>query len=112
VSLKSSPIVLNLVKELFNSSKKACSEENFLILRFKILENLKAIAFDLKPKSFKSLALMFLILGYLDLVISIYLYIEIIFLNEIQIWQEFPFDIVVVELGTDAPGQINQFRKY
>lgn len=37
---------------------------------------------------------------------------KIIFLNEVQIWQNFPFDVVVVELGTDAPGQIIEFRKY
>lgn len=39
-------------------------------------------------------------------------WLQIIFKNEWQIWREFPFDIVVVELGTDAPGQISQFRKY
>jgi len=32
--------------------------------------------------------------------------------NEIQVYFTFPFDFVVVELGTDAPNQINQFRKY
>jgi UDP-N-acetylmuramoyl-tripeptide--D-alanyl-D-alanine ligase len=43
---------------------------------------------------------------------NIFLWLKIIFHNEWQIWRKFPFDFVVVELGTDAPGQINQFRKY
>lgn len=37
---------------------------------------------------------------------------QIIFKNEWQVWRKFLFDVVVVELGTDAPGQISQFRKY
>lgn len=37
---------------------------------------------------------------------------KILMKNEIQIFSNFPFDIVVVELGTDGPGQISQFRKY
>lgn len=32
--------------------------------------------------------------------------------NEWQILRRFPFDVVVVELGTDAPGQIIRFKKY
>ncbi|MBN2094365.1 MAG: hypothetical protein JW740_03315 [Candidatus Zambryskibacteria bacterium] len=36
----------------------------------------------------------------------------IIIKNEFQITSNFPFDIVVVELGTDAPGQIIKFKKY
>jgi UDP-N-acetylmuramoyl-tripeptide--D-alanyl-D-alanine ligase len=43
---------------------------------------------------------------------NIFAWLKIIFQNEWQIWGKFPFDIVVVELGTDAPGQINEFRKY
>ncbi len=43
---------------------------------------------------------------------NIFEWIKIIFQNEWQIWREFPFDVVVTELGTDAPGQISQFRKY
>jgi UDP-N-acetylmuramoyl-tripeptide--D-alanyl-D-alanine ligase len=39
-------------------------------------------------------------------------WLKIIFQNEFQIWLSFPFDIVVLELGTDAPGQISEFRKY
>jgi UDP-N-acetylmuramoyl-tripeptide--D-alanyl-D-alanine ligase len=39
-------------------------------------------------------------------------WLKIIFQNEAQIWKKFPFDVVVVELGTDAPGQIGAFRKY
>lgn len=39
-------------------------------------------------------------------------WLKIVFKNEIKIYSEFPFDLVVVELGTDAPGQIGQFRKY
>lgn len=37
---------------------------------------------------------------------------RIILDNEIQIYSKYNFDFVVVELGTDAPGQISQFRKY
>lgn len=43
---------------------------------------------------------------------NIFEWLKIIFLNEFQIWFSFPFDIVVVELGTDGPGQISRFRKY
>lgn len=37
---------------------------------------------------------------------------KIILQNEFQIYFKYPFDVVVVELGTDAPGQISEFRKY
>ncbi|MFH0804265.1 MAG: Mur ligase family protein [Candidatus Zambryskibacteria bacterium] len=43
---------------------------------------------------------------------NIFSWLKIIFQNEIQIYSRYPFDVVVVELGTDAPGQISQFRKY
>jgi UDP-N-acetylmuramoyl-tripeptide--D-alanyl-D-alanine ligase len=43
---------------------------------------------------------------------NIFKWFWIILQNEFQIYFSYPFDIVVVELGTDAPGQINQFRKY
>jgi UDP-N-acetylmuramoyl-tripeptide--D-alanyl-D-alanine ligase len=43
---------------------------------------------------------------------NIFLWLKIIVLNEIKIFSKYPFDIVVVELGTDAPGQISRFRKY
>lgn len=39
-------------------------------------------------------------------------WLKIIFSNEIQIVFKYPYEVVVVELGTDAPGQISQFRKY
>lgn len=32
--------------------------------------------------------------------------------NERQTRQSYPFDVVVLELGTDGPGQIKQFEKY
>jgi UDP-N-acetylmuramoyl-tripeptide--D-alanyl-D-alanine ligase len=32
--------------------------------------------------------------------------------NEMQLRKQFPFDVVVVELGTDCPGQISAFKKY
>ena len=63
VSLNSSPIDLKLFNEDFNSFKNDCSDDAFLILIFKSLANLTAIALDLKPKNFKSWALMFLIFG-------------------------------------------------
>lgn len=37
---------------------------------------------------------------------------KIIIANESQIRGKFPYDIVVVEVGTDAPGQIAEFGKY
>ncbi|KKP80270.1 MAG: UDP-N-acetylmuramoyl-tripeptide-D-alanyl-D-alanine ligase [Parcubacteria group bacterium GW2011_GWB1_35_5] len=43
---------------------------------------------------------------------NVFSWIKIIFQNEIQIYSDFLFDFVIVELGTDAPNQINQFRKY
>jgi len=43
---------------------------------------------------------------------NIFEWIKIIVENEVKIYLEYPFDLVVVELGTDAPGQIAQFRKY
>ena len=43
---------------------------------------------------------------------DIWQWLVILIKNEFQIFGEFPFDFVVVELGTDAPGQISQFRKY
>ncbi len=32
--------------------------------------------------------------------------------NEIKLWQKYPYDVVVLELGSDAPGQLAQFKKY
>jgi len=43
---------------------------------------------------------------------NIFEWFLILFKNEFQIFGKFPFDFVIVELGTDAPGQISQFRKY
>ncbi len=43
---------------------------------------------------------------------NVFSWLSIIFQNEVQIFFGYPFDFVVVELGTDGPGQISQFRKY
>ncbi len=43
---------------------------------------------------------------------NVFSWAKIILNNEWQIIKKFPFDFVVVELGTDAPGQISLFRKY
>ncbi|MEK7669238.1 MAG: Mur ligase family protein [Patescibacteria group bacterium] len=43
---------------------------------------------------------------------NIFDWIKIIIQNEFQIYFSYPFDLVVVELGTDGLGQISQFRKY
>lgn len=43
---------------------------------------------------------------------NVFSWLSIIFQNEVQIFFGYPFDLVVVELGTDGPGQIGQFRKY
>jgi UDP-N-acetylmuramyl pentapeptide synthase len=43
---------------------------------------------------------------------NVFAWLKIILQNEWQIFRKFPFDFVVIELGTDAPGQISQFRKY
>ncbi len=48
---------------MFNLFKNDCSDDDFLKLIFKSLENLMAIAFDLKPKFFQSFAFMFWIFG-------------------------------------------------
>lgn len=32
--------------------------------------------------------------------------------NELQLLRPYPYDVVVVELGTDGPGQIARFRRY
>lgn len=32
--------------------------------------------------------------------------------NELDLLQPYPYDVVVIEMGTDAPGQIIQFKKY
>ncbi len=39
-------------------------------------------------------------------------WLKIFWRNEKQISKKFPFDAVVVELGTDGPGQIVEFKKY
>lgn len=39
-------------------------------------------------------------------------WIYIIIANEITILRRYPFDVVVVELGTDGPGQIAEFASY
>ncbi len=43
---------------------------------------------------------------------NVFSWIKIIVQNEIQIHSDFPYEIVVVELGTDKPGDISAFRKY
>lgn len=43
---------------------------------------------------------------------NIFSWIKIIFLNELQIFGKLPFDFLVLELGTDKPGDISEFRKY
>ncbi len=37
---------------------------------------------------------------------------KILMQNAAQIRKEYPYDVVVVELGTDGPGQISAFKKY
>jgi hypothetical protein len=36
----------------------------------------------------------------------------VFFRNELTITKKYPYHIVVVELGSDAPGQIREFSKY
>lgn len=43
---------------------------------------------------------------------NIFSWIVVLCKNEYQIYSKFPFDVVVLELGTDGPNQIEQFRKY
>ena len=43
---------------------------------------------------------------------NVFAWFKIILQNEIQIFKKYPYDVVVLELGTDGPNQINQFRKY
>ncbi len=39
-------------------------------------------------------------------------WLTLIFNNEFKIRQNYPYDVVVLELGTDGPGQIAEFGKY
>jgi UDP-N-acetylmuramoyl-tripeptide--D-alanyl-D-alanine ligase len=39
-------------------------------------------------------------------------WLAILVKNELQLLKSYPYDIVVLELGTDGPGQIAQFRRY
>jgi UDP-N-acetylmuramyl pentapeptide synthase len=39
-------------------------------------------------------------------------WLKIFFSNEALIRRKYPYDVVVVELGTDGPGQLQQFKKY
>lgn len=39
-------------------------------------------------------------------------WLRIFIINETIIWKKYPFEIVVVELGSDGPGQLEQFRQY
>lgn len=43
---------------------------------------------------------------------NILAWVKVIASSEAQIYKEYPFDIVVVELGIDGPGQMIQFKKY
>lgn len=43
---------------------------------------------------------------------NVFDWIKIIIKNEIKVWSDYVYDFVVLELGTDKPGDINQFRKY
>lgn len=43
---------------------------------------------------------------------NIFAWINILIQNEFQIFSNYDYDVVVLELGTDGPNQINQFRKY
>lgn len=43
---------------------------------------------------------------------NVFSWVGIILKNEAQIYGKYPFDIVVLELGTDGPNQISQFRRY
>ncbi|MDQ3123072.1 MAG: Mur ligase family protein [bacterium] len=39
-------------------------------------------------------------------------WLKIFLLNSIQVLKPYPYDYVIVELGTDGPGQITKFKKY
>lgn len=47
-----------------------------------------------------------------DSLMSIFAWLKIIISNQKQILQKYPYDYVVLELGTDGPGQIRQFASY
>lgn len=44
--------------------------------------------------------------------LNVFEWISIIFKNELQILRKFEYDFVVLEIGTDAPGQIEKFRGF
>ncbi len=43
---------------------------------------------------------------------NVFSWLKIFISNERQLRQPFPFDVAVLELGTDGPGQIKQFAEY
>jgi UDP-N-acetylmuramoyl-tripeptide--D-alanyl-D-alanine ligase len=45
-------------------------------------------------------------------VMNIFAWIKIVINNEKTLRRFYPYEVVVVELGTDGPGQIAEFRKY
>jgi UDP-N-acetylmuramyl pentapeptide synthase len=43
---------------------------------------------------------------------NVFEWIKILVSNEIRVWSDYPYDFVVLELGTDKPGDIGEFRRY
>lgn len=43
---------------------------------------------------------------------NVFEWIKILIKNEIKVWSEYPYEFVVLELGTDKPGDLREFRKY
>lgn len=43
---------------------------------------------------------------------NIFDWFKILLTNELKILRKYEYDFVVIEIGTDAPGQIEKFRKY
>lgn len=39
-------------------------------------------------------------------------WLKVILVNEIELIKKYPYDIVVIELGVDGPGQLKKFSKY
>lgn len=47
-----------------------------------------------------------------DTVTNVFAWLKILVTNELQLLQRYAYDFVVLELGTDGPGQIGQFKRY
>lgn len=78
----------------------------------KVLESEKRVQFQIGNYN-DIISVPLVIFGHsMPSLLNIWQWLLILLKNEYQIYFSYPFDIAVVELGTDGPGQISLFRKY